>query len=209
MNSYSKITAPFAGVVTKRYADTGAMIPAGTASTSNGLPVVQISQNTLLRLILPVPEAIVAGIRLGQTVDVRVGALKRTFQGKVSRFVNDVNRSTRTMDTQVDVPNPNLTLIPGMYAEAILTLDKRENAIAIPLEGVSMLSKSATAYVVNAAGEVEIRPLKLGMETPDRVEVLSGLKEGDLVVIGNRSQLAAGQLVQPKVAEAVQRSKHE
>ena len=195
MNSYSKITAPFAGIVTKRYADTGAMIPAGTASTSNGLPVVQISQNNLLRLTLPVPEAIVARIRLGQAVDINVGALNRTFQGKITRFASNVSRATRTMDTQIDVPNPNLLLIPGMYAEAILTLDKRNNVLVIPLEA----STAATAYVVDAEGKIAIRPLKLGLEGSNKVEVLSGLKENDQVVTGKRSELTAGQRVTPKV----------
>ena len=195
MNGYSKITAPFAGIVTKRYADTGAMIPAGTASTSNGLPVVQISQNNLLRLTLPIPEAIVARIRLGQSVDIKVGALNRTFQGKVTRFASTVSRATRTMDTQIDVPNPGLILIPGMYAEAVITLDKHENVLSVPLEAAT----AGTAYVVNAESKIEIRPIKLGLEGASKVEVLSGLKEGDRVVTGNRSQLTAGQTVTAKV----------
>ena len=82
MTAYARINAPFAGVITKRYADTGAMIPAGTATTSNGLALVELSQNSLLRLVLPVPEALVAKIRLGQTVTVHVGALQRDFEGK-------------------------------------------------------------------------------------------------------------------------------
>lgn len=199
MTAYSKITAPFAGVVTKRYADTGAMIPAGTSSTSNGLPLVQISQNNLLRLVLPVPEAMVAKIRLGSAVKVHVGALNRDFDGKVSRFADTVSMATRTMDTQIDVPNPNLLLIPGMYAEATITVEHRPGALSIPLEAVTNTPKGATAYVVAADGRIAIRNLTLGLETPKRVEVLSGLSEGDMVVIGNRSSLVAGQTVEAKV----------
>jgi RND family efflux transporter MFP subunit len=202
MTSFTKITAPFTGVVTKRYADTGAMIPAGTASTSNGLALVQLSQNNLLRLVLPVPEALVAKIKLGSAVKVHVGALNRDFDGKVSRFSDSVSMATRTMDTEIDVPNPSLILIPGMYAEATITVEQRPHALAIPLEAVTQTSKGATAYVVDSGGHIAIRNLRLGLETPDRVEVLSGLEAGELVVVGNRSSLVAGQAVVAKIAEA-------
>jgi RND family efflux transporter MFP subunit len=207
MNSYARITAPFKGVITKRYADTGAMIPAGTANTSNSLPLVQLSQNDLLRLVLPVPESIVAGIKLGQTVDVRVKALNRIFHGKVSRFADTVNTSTRTMDTQIDVPNPSLILIPGMYAEAILTLEKRSQVLSIPLEGVNIQGNTATVYVVGEDHKIQVRQVKLGMETSDYVEIVSGLEPNELVVTGNRSQLTAGQQVTPKIIEAAKERK--
>jgi RND family efflux transporter MFP subunit len=200
MNSYAKITAPFTGVITRRYADTGAMIPAGTSSTSNGMALVQLSQNSLLRLVLPVPEADVPKVHLGQTVRVHVKALDRDFDGKVTRFADSVNMATRTMDTQVDVPNPSLILIPGMYAEAELTLEKHDHALSIPLEGVNGQGTSATAYVVKD-GKISIHPIKVGMETSTRAEILSGLEENDLVVTGNRGQLAAGQKVEAKVVK--------
>ena len=199
MNSYAKITAPFAGVITKRYADTGAMIPAGTATTSNGLALVQLSQNSLLRLVLPVPEPDVPKIHLGQTVQVRVKALNRTFDGKVTRFSDSLNMATRTMDTQVDVPNPSLILIPGMYAEAVLTLEKRLHTLSIPLEGVNMQGSASTAYVVGPDHKIAVRPIKVGLETADRAEILSGLAENDLVIVGNRGQLTAGQTVEPQI----------
>ena len=203
MSAYTKITAPFTGVVTKRYADTGAMIPAGTSSTSNGLALIQLSQNNLLRLVLPVPEAIVSKIHLGETVTVHVGALNRDFEGKVSRFADTVSMATRTMDTQIEVPNPNLILIPGMYAEATISVEKRPDALSIPLEAVTITSKGATAYVVDSGSQIAIRNLKLGLETPERVEVLAGLSEGELVVTGNRSGLVAGQKVESKLTENI------
>src|ERR1700737_3638989 len=86
LTEYTQVTAPFTGVITKRYADTGAMIQAGTASQSQAMPVVRLSQNDRLRLVLPIPESAVAGIRVGFPVEVRVGALNRTFVGKVARF---------------------------------------------------------------------------------------------------------------------------
>ena len=198
MNAYANITAPFAGVVTKRYADNGAMIPAGTSQSANALPLVRLSQNYLLRLILPVPEGISGRVHLGDSVAVRVPHLGRTFTGKVTRFADMVATATRTMDTEVDVPNPNLTLIPGMYAEAVLMVDQRAHALAIPLAAVSTGNGKGTVYIVRPDHKIEVRTVKLGIETPNHVEVLSGLEENDLVVTSNRGALTPGQQVEPR-----------
>jgi len=201
MLAYSRITAPFTGVISKRYADTGAMIQAGTSSQTQAMPLVRLSQIDMLRLVLPVPEEIVAHIRLGQAVEVRVPSLKRTFMGKVSRFSDAVSTSTRTMETEVDVPNTNLTLVPGMYAEANLTLDHRLKALAVPLMAISTQGDKSTVFVVDSDNKVEQRQIKLGIQTANRAEVLTGLQDGDLVVVGNRSQVQQGLKVTPKQVE--------
>jgi len=146
LHKYLTITAPFEGVVTKRYANVGAMIQAGTSSQA--MPVVQLSQNNLLRLILPVPESSVGRVRVGETVDVRVPSLGRTFPGHVARLAEKVQPSTRTMDTEVDVQNPTLTLIPGMYSEVNLHIAESRGALAIPLDAVDRSTSAARAYVV-------------------------------------------------------------
>ncbi len=117
--SYTTITAPLSGVVIWRYADTGALIQAGTASDSQSLPLVKLSQSDLLRLRLPVPEDAVGYIHDGDTVQIRVDALHRSLTGKIVRFTRNVSLDTRTMETEVDVPNKDLSLIPGMYAEYV------------------------------------------------------------------------------------------
>jgi RND family efflux transporter MFP subunit len=199
--NYTRVVAPFAGVVTKRYADTGSMIQAGTASQSQARPVVTLSENSLLRLILPVPESAVPQIQVGSAVEVRVPTLDRTFPGRVSRFAKSVNMATRTMETEVDVPNPDLVLIPGMYAEATLTLAEHQNALTIPVASVADLGSDPWVMVVNADQMLERREVSLGMETADGVEVLNGLKESESVVVGNRSQLKPGERVVPKSVE--------
>jgi RND family efflux transporter MFP subunit len=215
MHDYTRVTAPFAGVVTKRYADTGSMIQAGTASQTQAMPVVRLSQNSLLRLTLPVPESVVPTVHVGEQVDVKVPSLNRTFQGKVARFSDKVQLTTRTMDTEVDVPNPSLVLIPGMYAEVTLSLSRRNAALAIPVSAVytgdaagdptpaQQSSSSATStgqvMTVNADHRIEVRKVTLGIETADLIEVRSGLNEGDLVIIGNRGSLQPGQQVDPKI----------
>lgn len=200
MFDYTRVTAPFTGVITKRYADTGSMIQAGTSSNTQASPVVRLSENSLLRLILPVPESAVSTVHIGQTVDVMVPTLKRTFPGKVARFSDKVMPATRTMDTEVDVPNANLTLIPGMYAEVHLTLEHREHVVTVPVTAVETGDAGKRrVFVVTAENHVEIRAIETGLETADKVEVKSGVREGELVVTGSRTGLTAGQEVRPKV----------
>jgi RND family efflux transporter MFP subunit len=196
LHKYMTITAPFEGVVTKRYANIGAMIQAGTSSTA--MPVVQLSQNNLLRLVLPVPESSVGRVRVGETVDVRVPSLGRTFPGRVARLAEKVQPSTRTMDTEVDVQNPTLTLIPGMYAEVNLHIAESRGALSVPMDAVDRSTTAARAYVIAAPGVIHIVPVTLGLETDQNIEILSGLHEGDVVVAGRHAGLRDGQTVQVK-----------
>ena len=201
---YTRIVAPFDGVITKRYADPGSLIQAGTASNTQAMPLVRVSDNMLLRLDFPVSVDYVHGIRLDAPVRVRIDSLGgRVLSGKIARFSDKVDDSTRTMVAEMEVPNASLELVPGMYANVVLKVDERTRALAIPIEALPAGGKSV--LVINRAREVEERPVTLGLETPSRYEVLSGLKEGDLVVIGNPGQLAAGQKVEPRITAALAR----
>jgi len=199
MVGYTQITAPFDGVVTHRYADPGTLIQAGTSSDTQALPLVRVSDNYRLRLDFPVTVDYVEDVTLGDSVEVRVDSLNgKTFTGKIARFTHDVDDNTRTMITEIEVPNPDLELMPGMYANVVLKVEKHLQALAVPTEAVAG-DKTPTVYVVNHDNQIEERAVKLGLETPDQYEVLSGLHEGDLVVIGNRAQFQPGQKVDPKV----------
>ena len=198
---YTRVTAPFTGVITKRYADKGSMIQAGTSSSTQVMPLVKLSENSLLRLVLPVPESAVPTVHIGQQVEVRVPTLARSFPGQVARFADKLATATRTMDTEVDVQNPSLVLIPGMFAEVNLTLEHRSAALTVPIPAVDVSGdeeSSGQVTVVTPENHIEVRKVKLGIQTATDVEVLSGLREGDLVVTSNRSSLRAGQEVRPK-----------
>ncbi|HEV2687788.1 MAG TPA: efflux RND transporter periplasmic adaptor subunit [Bryobacteraceae bacterium] len=201
MFEYTRVIAPFTGVVTKRFANTGSMIQAGTSSTTQTMPLVRLSENGSLRLILPVPESEVPLIKIGKSVSVRVPTLQRVFTGKIARFADTLQLSTRTMDTEVDVPNPQLIIIPGMYAEVTLPLTASLNALAIPLPALGGSEDRRTVFVVNSTGHIEEKPVEVGMETADSAEIKSGLAAGDLVVVGSRSQLKPGQQVKPRLVE--------
>jgi RND family efflux transporter MFP subunit len=200
MLDYAQIIAPFDGVVTQRFADTGAMVAAGTSSEKQALPVLELAQNDVLRLEIPVPESVVPSIREGDSVQVHVGAMNRDFEGKVVRFSRQLDESTRTMITEIDVPNANLTLVPGMYADVKIQLQHRQNVLCIPV--VAIVRGDAKPYVlaIGAKNHIEKREIALGVEDARRAEVLSGLREGEFVVAANQAEFKSGQLVKPKQA---------
>lgn len=197
LSGYTHIVAPFAGVITNRYADIGTLVAAGTSSSTQAIPVVRLAQISVLRLVLPIPESVAAQIHLGQAVNVRVQALNRAFEGNVSRFADSLNRQTRTMDTQIDVINRDGSLIPGMYSQTTLILGEKKGVLTIPLEAATRNGEEATVLAVSAQNTVRERHVQLGLEDPARVEVLSGLSPGDRVLLGNRSQFRDGQKIQP------------
>src|SRR5580692_1484203 len=201
---YSKITAPFPGVVTERYANLGTLVQAGTNSSSQAMPIVRLSQDDLFRLVIPVPESYVRYIHIGDPVSVRVPSLNRTFPGKVARFSVDVRADTRTMHTEVDVPNPERVLMPGLYAEAAVELDEKENVPTVPIQALSHEGNKTTVFVVNGGGEAEERTVEVGLETTSDAEIISGLNESEQVVVSDRSGLKPGQKVHPQTMTVMQ-----
>jgi len=208
MRQYATIRAPFSGVVTKRYANTGSMIQAGTASQSQAMPVVRLAQNNVLRLTLPVPVTDVAGVKDGEPVDVNIANPPRTLRGKISRYANSVQMSTRTMDTQVDVPNADGTLIPGMYAEVHLHLADRANVLSVPLDAVDGLGTSVEQAYVVRSGVIHVVQVTTGLQTPNRLEVLTGLQPGDQVIVGRHTGLSEGEKVQARPASYENEASH-
>jgi RND family efflux transporter MFP subunit len=197
--AYTFITAPFDGVITKRYADPGALIQAGTTSDTQSLPLVRVSDNYRLRLDFPVSLPYVKDTHVGAPVEVRVASLgDKSFTGIIMRTTDRVEEQTRKMIAEIEVPNPDLKLVPGMYATVVLKVERRPQALAVPTEAVQT-GQNTNVFVVNAEQQIEERPVAVGLETPTSYEVLAGLKEGELVLIGSRSHVKPGQKVEPKL----------
>jgi len=183
LTQYTKVTAPFAGVVTQRYESPGAMVQGGSK------PLIRLSRVDRLRLVLPVPESIVSRVKVGAPVEVRVDAVASVVQGRVMRSAGMLNR--------------NYVLKPGTYAVATITLEAHAGALAIPIQairaaGTNVSEARQQLAIVNTSNQIEMREVRLGLETPEWVELVSGLNEGDRVVIGNRGDLKAGQTVEPR-----------
>lgn len=197
---YSRITAPFDGIVTQRYANLGALMQAGT-STTQAMPLVRLSQENVFRLSIPVPESDVRYIKIGDQVQVRVTSLAQTFTGHVARISVDVNQETRTMYTEVDVQNRSHQLMPGLYAEAILALQNKGATLVIPLQAVDRQGARTMVDVLDPKNKVQTRDITLGIETSDEAEIVNGLQQGERVVVSDRSSLRPGEQVTPKPAE--------
>src|ERR1700751_2480967 len=198
--AYENITAPFDGIITNRFADLGSLIQAGTSSDTQSLPLVQLAQDSLLRLRFPVPEAQTPLIENGKKVEITVPALDRTFIGRIIRYAWLINRSTRTMTTEVDVENPQGVIKAGMYASVKLPLRVANQALAVPLQSLTT-GDDPTVFVLTKEGRLQERKVKVGLRTPYKAQILGGLEEGDVVVVGNRAGLIAGEKVEPKFVE--------
>ena len=194
MAQYATITAPFSGVVTARYADTGSLIPAGTANSGTVQAVVRLAQSDVLRLRMPVPEEDVPFVHEGSAVTVHVQATGQTFNATVVRFTRDVSNATRTMETEVDIPNPQLTLAPGMYADTNFVLQQKPDAIVVPAAAV-LEGEHPSVWIVDAAGHAQQRFVTLGIAGANSQEITSGINAGDRVIVGGQAALHAGEAV--------------
>lgn len=198
MLDYTKISAPFAGVITRRYSDPGSLIQAGTSSGT--APLVRLSQVDLLRVAFPVSVSYVAGVKVGDEAEIRIPSLTKKFSAKITRVSQKVETATRTMEAQIDLPNPDRGLIAGVYATVMLKIDRRNDALVLPVEAVTRDKSTASVYLIKD-GKIEARNITVGTESPTHLEITEGLAEGDLVMVGSRAQFSHGQSVQTKQVE--------
>ncbi len=197
LENYTNVTAPIAGVVIWRYADTGALIQGGTGSNDQALPIVRLSQSSLLRLRVPVPEDDVQYVHAGDRLQVRVDAISRSFTGKIVRFTRNVNFETRTMQTEIDVENKDLSIAPGMYANTLLELQEHANVVTIPVEALVLKGRQQTVYVLDGSNRIHIRGVQVGLQGQKLAEIVTGLNPGDRVVLGGQENYHEGEQVDP------------
>jgi RND family efflux transporter MFP subunit len=211
LHNYTNVTAPLDGVVIWRYADTGALIQGGTSSNDQALPIVRISQSSLLRLRIPVPEDDVRYVHVGDQLQVRVDAIGRSLTGKIVRFTREVNFETRTMETEVDLENKDLSISPGMYANTLLQLEHVSNVVTIPVEALVLSGQQETVYVLDSSNHIHVRSLAVGLQGSKLAEITSGLNPGDRVVMGGQDKYQEDEEVSPLLvttpaSETVQQS---
>jgi RND family efflux transporter MFP subunit len=198
MANYSRIVAPFNGIVTWRYADTGALIQAGT-SNSASMPVLKIAEVNKLRLRVPIPAALVPSVKLGDAVSVTIDAIGRTIKGTITRTTGSLDMATRTEQVEIDIPNSDGTLQPGMFGKVSLDL-RSGNVLSVPVNAVDSSTGQPFVMLVDGGGVVHKRDISEGISTPDRVEVASGLNPGDKVIVANLSAFNDGEHVTPKIS---------
>jgi RND family efflux transporter MFP subunit len=202
MFDYARMTAPFDGVITQIYARTGALLPAGTSSNKGDSALCRLAQNSLLRLVIPVPERAVPNIKIGQSIAVDVSGMNRTFEGKIIRFSDQIDMATRTMHTEVDVPNPKYELVPGMYASVKIPLHAVAKVLTVPVQAVQSAGEGkGIVLVVGPGNKIERRDVALGMQSATDIEITSGLQESETLIFGSLGQYRSGQIVAPKLVE--------
>src|SRR6202167_4344868 len=202
MFAYARMTAPFDGVVTQIYAYTGALLPAGTSAAKGDSALCRLSQNNLLRLVIPVPERAVPEIRDGEPVDVDVSSLHKTFTGKIVRYSDQIDLTTRTMHTEVDVPNPSYELVPGMYASVKIPLHASAKVLTVPVQASQAGSEGkGIVFVVGPGNKIERRDVAVGLQSATDVQITSGLQENETIIFGSVGQYRPGEVVAPKIVD--------
>lgn len=181
IGDYARIVAPFDGVVTRRYIDEGALVG---ATTGVGQPVFHISEIDRMRLVINVPEASVPDVAVGAKAQVTIGALGKRVELQLSRVSHQLSMDTRTMHAEFDYDNPTGEVAAGMYAEVALPLKQRNAVTAVPLRALRDRNGDAGhVYVLDAKGNVAQRNVKLGLIGTTDVEIVSGVTDGELVVV--------------------------
>ena len=201
MESYLRITAPFDGVVTKRNVHPGALVgPGGSSPTQPSM--MRIEQVAHLRLVVAVPEAYVAGIQKGQTIDFTVPAFPgRTFHGTVARLADSIDVSTRTMPVEMDVWNPSLELHSGMFPSILWPVRRTSSTLFVPQSAVGR-NMEQNYVVLIRDGKAEPISVKTGAVMDGMTEVFGSLEEGNDVALHATDELRSGTAVSAHMVNA-------
>ena len=195
LQGFEKITAPFAGLITARNFDVGALVAAGGVS---GHELFHMAQIGVVRIFVDVPQSYAPFIRTGLAAVVMVQQLpNRSFAGKVARTSQSLDPNTRTLLTEVDVPNPASLLLPGMYARVSLRTVSAEPPLLVPGDALVTRANGTRVAVVSEDGSVHFQKVSVGRDYGTETEVLSGLEGGELVIINPTDDVREGARVKP------------
>lgn len=194
--SFAKMTAPFSGVITMRWVDPGAFIPAATSSIAAREAAVLTEMDfTKVRVQVAVPQPEVRFIRNGLPAEVTVGDLPgKVFNGTITRYAHALDEATKTMLTEIEIANPDGALLPGMFAGVKLALERKPDALLIPTEAL-VIEKSAESVFTVVDGKAKKVPVKTGFNDGISVEITEGLRPDEQVVLLGKQMLTDGQKV--------------
>ncbi len=195
LQGFQKITAPFPGVITARNIDPGDLV---IADSANGKQLFHIMRTDVLRVFVNVPQVFATGIGVGQSASVyQRDDPSKQFPGKVTRTADALDPNTRTLLTEVQVPNPDNALRPGMYLQVKFFFRRVTPSIRIPATAIVVRNGPRMVGVLDARHAVHYRDVQLGRDFGDEIEVLKGLSAGDTVVIHPGDDIPEGTLVEP------------
>ena len=199
---YSRLVAPFTGVVTARFVDPGAYIPAATSGTSaQNAAVVTLMDFSRMRIQVFVPEQEVPFITNGVPAQATVEELPgKSFKGSVTRFANALDEATKTMLAEIEMPNPTRALRPGMYASVQLEVERKKDALLVPAQAL-LVEKAGSSVFALAEGKAKKTPVRTGFNDGVNVEITDGVKPGQPVILIGKQALNDGQPVNPAEAK--------
>lgn len=193
---FTRITAPFSGIITKRWADPGAFIPAATASSRpETSALLTLMDFNTVRIEVAIPEREVPFVKTGNVVTLGGESLTgQKLSGKITRFAHALDDATRTMNAQIEMPNPGLDLRPGMFIDARIALEKHSGVLLVPVEAL-ITEKLKTSVFLAAEGKAGKTVVKAGFHDGTRVEIIEGVKPEDKVILAGRLSLSDGQAI--------------
>jgi RND family efflux transporter MFP subunit len=194
MQGFLKVRAPFAGVVTLRNVDVGTLVNTGSTM------LFRIAQTNLLRTYLNVPQASAEDVRVGQTASLATPELpERKFEGAVTRTANALDPASRTLLVEVQVPNPESKLMPGMYVDVDLHLPRKDPPLLLPSDTLSVRSEGTMVATLDSNDAVHFQRVVLGRDFGSEIEILSGLTAGARVIANPNDAVQEGVRVHPIV----------
>ena len=194
LEGFKKVYAPFSGVLTKRNVDPGALINAG--AQASGRELFDIARVDPLRVYTSVPQAYAPSIRVGESTYVTLQELPgQKFSAKVARTAEAIDTNTRTLLTEVDVPNRDGRLLPGSFGEVHFAVGSNVNKVTVPVNAMLFRAQNAQVAVVGPDKKVQLRAINIGKDYGTSLEVLDGVTVNDLVIINPPDSLEDGQVV--------------
>jgi len=194
MQGFEKIVAPFDGVITERKTDFGDLVNAGNAGT--GRELFRISQNSMVRVFVSVPEEFSSDVKTGAKASMDVISLpNRRFVASVTRTANAIDATSRTLTVELDVPNPSGELLPGAYANVHFLLPLNVVPLVLPSSTILFQTDGPQVGVVNSRNQVELRKVTLGHDFGDTIEITTGVRSGDAVIANPPDSLTSGMRV--------------
>ena len=189
MKSFTKLVAPFEGFVTYRLPDVGTLIQSGVADRKE---LFRVSDISLIRVFVNVPQAYVNSIQAGTPAKLIVSDLGRSYDLNVSGIAHALDMTTRTMLAVIKLPNPDNALKPGMFSRVVFQLPKPPSILAIPADAVVTRSEGAMVAAVTPERRVEFRKIHITRDTGDSVELDSGVREGDTLILNPNDEIRNG-----------------
>jgi RND family efflux transporter MFP subunit len=203
LQGFNRVVAPFDGVVTRRNVDVGDLVNAGNGGTGQAL--FAVAQVDPLRLYVYVPQVYAHQIKIGDAVTVTLAERAgEQYRGTVARTARAIDTATRTMQVEIQVPNPTGALIAGSYVQVTLPINVDNDALVVPTNVLLFRPEGTHVALVDGAGKVHLTPVKLGTDFGTRVEVLRGLSATDTIVLNPADSLADGDVVTLSAASAPQ-----